>query len=75
MLEEMFHPSTGLKTLTRGICYNFSLMRWCIEISSHITCVFDRDVSVDGRLPVLDGRKCGDGALLQLPEPNQDEAA
>ena len=37
--------------------------------------MFDRDVPVDGRLPVRDGRECGDGALLQLPEPHQDEAA
>ena len=42
--------------------------------SDDITCVFDRDVSVDGCLSVLGGRKCGDGALLQLPEPNQDKA-
>ena len=40
-----------------------------------IACVFDRDVPVDGRVPLRHGWKCGDRALLQLPEPHQDEAA
>ena len=44
--------------------------RWTV-----IACMLDRDVTVDGGLPVRDGKECRDGTDLQLPKPDQDEAA